>query len=421
MAQITISNAGGNWSATGTWVGGVVPTNTDSVIASATSGNLTIDGTSGSPNLARSVDFTNYVGTLTMGSTAYLKLGGSGFSSGGYIFRAVSGMTWSPNAAAIIEFASTYVVGGTGCTLTLTTSGGIITSATILSGGSGYPASSTFNLHVIPNTNAGAGTGLVSVSTNGSGVVTTFNSVVVCSATYQNGTATTVGALYIDCGGKRPCSFTISSGEYALTTTADFVAGSTLLHTAGTFRVNGQLAGNTSGVLYSSSNSNVRTLDMTSYISTIKTPDVTGVVFDVGTSTNFTFVNTTNSITKAAITLLNTTTSPTFNGGSVNFTSVNVTMPSYTAGTLTINGGTYASPWLPQVGTIQLNKTIGMPSFYFKAPNIYVNQGCSLVYTTSPFFQLPALNGNVYFAGIPTFTNGAITMAYNAPNSFAVA
>lgn len=65
MAAITISNTGGNFNATTTWVGGVVPVSTDTIFATATSGNLTINVAS----LCSGIDFTNYVGTLTMSNT----------------------------------------------------------------------------------------------------------------------------------------------------------------------------------------------------------------------------------------------------------------------------------------------------------------------------------------------------------------
>lgn len=61
MATITVSASGGNYNATTTWIGGVVPVSTDDIVADATSGNLTINGTYNINN----VDFTNYLGTLS--------------------------------------------------------------------------------------------------------------------------------------------------------------------------------------------------------------------------------------------------------------------------------------------------------------------------------------------------------------------
>lgn len=62
MATRTISNTGGNYNATGTWVEGIVPTSADAVVATATSGNLTVNVTSA----AASMNFTNYIRTLTV-------------------------------------------------------------------------------------------------------------------------------------------------------------------------------------------------------------------------------------------------------------------------------------------------------------------------------------------------------------------
>lgn len=100
-AIITISPTGGNWSATTAWIGAVVPTAADDVIATSLSGNLTIDGTSGSPSLARSVDFTGYTHTLTNTSTHELDIG----DSGGGSFTLVSGMIFAPNGT--LKFVST--------------------------------------------------------------------------------------------------------------------------------------------------------------------------------------------------------------------------------------------------------------------------------------------------------------------------
>jgi hypothetical protein len=57
MALRTVSNTGGNWNATTTWVGGVVPSATlDTVAFTATSGPLTVNVASTCIN----INFTNY-------------------------------------------------------------------------------------------------------------------------------------------------------------------------------------------------------------------------------------------------------------------------------------------------------------------------------------------------------------------------
>lgn len=62
MAVYTVSNTGGNYNATSSWVGGVVPLTTDTVATTATSGPLTINVSS----TCAGTDFTNYVSTLTI-------------------------------------------------------------------------------------------------------------------------------------------------------------------------------------------------------------------------------------------------------------------------------------------------------------------------------------------------------------------
>jgi hypothetical protein len=64
MAVRTISDAGGNYNSTGTWVGGVVPISIDTIATTATSGPLTINV----PVTTSGVDFTNYTSTLTINS-----------------------------------------------------------------------------------------------------------------------------------------------------------------------------------------------------------------------------------------------------------------------------------------------------------------------------------------------------------------
>lgn len=65
MPTRTISNAGGNWNAVGTWVEGAVPVLGDNVVATGTSGQLTVNVGS----VCTSIDFTNYTNTLTVNQT----------------------------------------------------------------------------------------------------------------------------------------------------------------------------------------------------------------------------------------------------------------------------------------------------------------------------------------------------------------
>lgn len=123
MPTRTISNTGGNWNSTGTWVEGVVPTNLDDVVATATSGNLTVTATAA----ALSVNFTNYVGTFTVNSGITLTVGGAftmvagmtigAASTGTLIFTATSTLTsggkvWPGNMTLSIAAARTFTLSG---------------------------------------------------------------------------------------------------------------------------------------------------------------------------------------------------------------------------------------------------------------------------------------------------------------------
>lgn len=79
MAIKTVSNTGGNYNAGSTWVGGVIPATTDTIEFTATSGNLTINVAS----TCAGINFTNYVGTLTVNTSFNIK-GNINFGTGGY-------------------------------------------------------------------------------------------------------------------------------------------------------------------------------------------------------------------------------------------------------------------------------------------------------------------------------------------------
>lgn len=92
MATRTISPAGGNYNSTGTWVEGIIPTLSDSIVSTATSGNLTVTDA----RAALSIDFTNYVGTFTVNAGVTLSMYGN--------LTFVAGMTIA--GTGIIEFTA---------------------------------------------------------------------------------------------------------------------------------------------------------------------------------------------------------------------------------------------------------------------------------------------------------------------------
>lgn len=154
MATLYLKTAGGNWSAAGTWsnvnASGVdnsgPPTAATDVILELLSGNVTIDGTSGSPSLARSVDATSgtgsYTGTITMGATAVLTIGDGTAGAGGIALKLPSGLTFAPNAASTINFVSTS---GTAQAITINTA---YTAGFITINGAGSNYNITANLNV---------------------------------------------------------------------------------------------------------------------------------------------------------------------------------------------------------------------------------------------------------------------------------
>jgi hypothetical protein len=108
MAIRTIANGGGLWSLPATWVEGAVPLNSDDVVATATSGNVTIDVNS----VCRSIDLTNYVNTLTHNSGVVLSIGDATAGAGNIALKFVSGMNYVLGSlvTSAINFVSTSAV-----------------------------------------------------------------------------------------------------------------------------------------------------------------------------------------------------------------------------------------------------------------------------------------------------------------------
>jgi hypothetical protein len=105
MATRTIANGGGLWSAIGTWVEGAVPLASDDVVATATSGTLTID----SGAVCRSIDLNLHVGIIIHNAGATLTIGDATAGAGNRALRFSSSMIYILNdyATSAITFVST--------------------------------------------------------------------------------------------------------------------------------------------------------------------------------------------------------------------------------------------------------------------------------------------------------------------------
>jgi len=116
MATRTISNTGGNYNATGTWVEGAVPTSADDVVATATSGQLTVNVASA----ARTIDLTNYSNTITVNASWTI--------SGASLTNTIpSTVTWAGSSAGSVVFigaAATIVNNSTSRIVRLSISAG---------------------------------------------------------------------------------------------------------------------------------------------------------------------------------------------------------------------------------------------------------------------------------------------------------
>lgn len=112
MATRTIANGGGNYNALSTWVEGAVPTSADAVVATSTSGQLTINVTAN----AASVDFTNYTNTLTLSAAVNWTVAGN--------VTLVSGMTITGSSTSLVLNTSSSIrTNGKLWTGNITTSG----------------------------------------------------------------------------------------------------------------------------------------------------------------------------------------------------------------------------------------------------------------------------------------------------------
>lgn len=217
MATRTIANAGGVWTTAGTWVENQVPTAADDVVATATSGNLTV---SSSGAVCRSADFTNYTGLLSFTSTRTVSVGDATAGAGNVALKYVSGMS--------VSYAGT-------------SNGWIFVSSSA--------TQQTIDF---------AGKGVSLLTFNGSGSSYLINGTAPVAA--QAGAFTvTQGTVLANVALPLTGAWTLTAGS--LTLAASGNTGTTFTHTAGTFDMTGVTTTFSGG--FTSNNSNVRTITIT--------------------------------------------------------------------------------------------------------------------------------------------------------------
>ena len=185
----TISNLGGNFNSTSTWVEAQIPNSGDDIICTSSSGPLTVNVASA----CRSFDFTNYTNILTMNAVLTAS-GAAGFTQ-----TFVSGMT----------IAGSSNVSLTGNGAGITTNGKQIPNLSITAN-----KTLTDDLNVINFTN---------------GVTTVTGNQIFCSGNWTGGVNTFAGNTVINLIGTGVISLGLYSGTGGINiNTAGTLSGSTV-------------------------------------------------------------------------------------------------------------------------------------------------------------------------------------------------
>lgn len=168
MATRTVANGGGNYNAIGTWVEGAVPTSADDVVFTPTSGQLTVNINSA----AKSIDFTNYVNTITFTATLVVS-GNINLGSGGYTQNGGSGMMVNATSTMTsngVVWSRQFLFAGTSQIFTLADNWNITGLVTVQVVATGTLNGNTLNLgNGLSVTQTGILVGTTNIIFNGTG------------------------------------------------------------------------------------------------------------------------------------------------------------------------------------------------------------------------------------------------------------
>lgn len=253
MAVRTVSNTGGNWNATTAWAGGVVPILGDTVDFTATSGNLVVNVSTA--NLA-GIDFTNYLGTITVNNNINIQVGITNLGTGGYTQLGTNGLI-------LIGISNTITSNGTvwsrpltfsGISSTITLSDDLYVTGNILFQSAALYTLNGNSLYVGGNLTMGAnGTlGTTTIIFNGTG---TWLNTGAIAGIKNNLTIDTLGTL------------TVSGNVYYQTGILTYIAG-TVVSTGSVLNIVNSTTINTSGMTWRDVAVSTNTVTLTSDLNT---------------------------------------------------------------------------------------------------------------------------------------------------------
>lgn len=408
-ATRTISNSGGNYNTGTTWVEGSVPTSADDVVATSTSGNLTVNAASA----ALTADFTNYTGTLTMNTSQTWTVGTNG---GAIVFKLVSGMTVTGTGTLTINNTNTNTSTITSAGKTWTgnlTFGSVTTHTVVLNddwtivGTLSAAGNKTFNGNKFlaqgnlsfSNSGSYVGTTTIEISGNANHNIISNTFLPLATTINKSGGIFTFNNCFIT------NNLTYSAGTVSTTGSTITIAGTVSLATSG-ITWNNVTIGTNNPTSHSITFTNAFNLSGT--WSSFSTAGITLIgCSNIGTIPTMNIPATSGAITynlDAPITVSGTLTVTGTNGGSLSGTSI-----IYLQGNLALNG----SGGISGAGTLEMNgtsKTITSTAgatlscnFTINSSSITLNSGSTLRYSTRTL----KLNYSLLGTGIVAITGNA--------------